>query len=562
MTAPNPDDTLVFLPLGGCEEIGMNLNAYGYGPANARRWVIIDVGVTFGDGRLAGVDIIMPDPEFLVDKNIDAIILTHAHEDHIGALAHLYRRFKSKPPMYATAFTKEIIGLKFGEQGLPTDNLHEVTTETIIEAGPFTARYISLTHSIPEPNAIALETPLGTILHTGDWKIDSAPVLGKPWDPAPFADLGNKGVLAVVCDSTNVFVEGEAGSETTAREALVKLIGSIKSGRIAVATFASNVARLSSIIHAAEEAGRSVCLAGRSMERMAKAAQKTGILPKSVRFVDLKDAAHLPDESVLFLCTGSQGEARAALGRIARSDHYQIELSEGDHVIFSSRVIPGNEKAIYEMQNNLADLGVSVITPNMLEDTIHVSGHPCRDELRQMYALTKPEISVPVHGERRHTKEHARFALELGVPLAITPRNGDIVQLAPLGPKTIDNVPAGKLVAEGRQIVPLGAVGLKDRMRISEGGYLHVSVALEEATGRVLDGPVVVARGISDPDGSAADAVLEPLDDAAEEILGRLKRKALADDDAIERALVKGLIRAANQHLGLRPVIDVTILRI
>ena len=562
MTTPHPDDTLVFLPLGGCEEIGMNLNAYGYGPAKARRWIIIDVGVTFGDGRMAGVDIIMPDPEFLLDKDIDAIILTHAHEDHIGALAHLYRRFKSKPPVYATPFTKEIVTLKFNEVGLDTGPLVDADLTTPIQAGPFTARYIRLTHSIPEPNAIALETPLGTILHTGDWKIDANPVLGMEWDPAPFAELGDKGVLACVCDSTNVFVEGEAGSESTVREALVKVIGNLKTGRLAVATFASNVARLSSIIHAAEQAGRSVCLAGRSMERMAKAAQKTGILSKSVKFVDFKDIGHLPDEAILFLCTGSQGESRAALGRIARQDHHHIELSAGDHVLFSSRVIPGNEKAIYEMQNNLADMGVNVITPNMVSDIIHVSGHPCRDELRQMYALTRPKISVPVHGERRHTKAHAQLALELGVEHAITPRNGDMVQLAPNAPVVIDSVPAGKLVAEGRQIVPMGAAGLKDRMRIGESGYLHVSVVIDNASGRVLDGPILVARGISDPDGSAADDVLEPLDDIADDVLGRMKRKALADDDAIERALVKGLVNGARQHLGLRPLIDVTVLRI
>ena len=394
-------DELVFLPLGGCEEIGMNLNAYGYGPPHARRWILVDVGVTFGGLDTPGIDLICADPDFLIGEQIDAIFLTHAHEDHIGAVGLLYPRLKTKAPIYATPFTTELVRSKMQERGVDARWLKPVALGGTVVAGPFKVTYITLTHSIPEPNALAIDTPAGMILHTGDWKIDPDPQIGGPTDIEGLTALGDRGVLAMVCDSTNVFEEGESGSEESVKQGLIDLIAE-QTQAVAVTTFASNVARVKSIIEAAEQAGRSVCLVGRSMHRITDAAKAVGILPRHMEFVDEYEASSMPAENILYLCTGSQGEARAALGRISRNDHRNVSLGEGDCVIFSSRIIPGNEREIFAMQNALADQGVRIITPRMVKQPIHVSGHPCRGELQKMYQWVRPEIAVPVHGERRH----------------------------------------------------------------------------------------------------------------------------------------------------------------
>ena len=366
--ASKTEDELVFLPLGGCNEIGMNLNAYGFGPANNRRWIIIDVGVTFGGQDTPGIDLICADPSYLEGQHIEAIFLTHAHEDHIGALGLLIERL-GRAPLYATPFTAYLIAKKLEERGLEDVKLNEVSPKSSVEVGPFEIQYVTLTHSIPEPNAIAIKTELGVIMHTGDWKIDPDPVLGDQLDEEALAAIGDDGVLAMVCDSTNVFLEGESGSEGTVREALTDLICSL-SGRVAVTTFASNVARVSTILHAAEKADRSVCLVGRSMHRITDAAKAVGLLSKRIQFVDEAEAGYLPADNILYLCTGSQGEPRAALSRIARDDHRHVVLGEGDTVIFSSRVIPGNESDIYAMQNALAERGVRIITDKMTEHPI------------------------------------------------------------------------------------------------------------------------------------------------------------------------------------------------
>ncbi|MEO0786251.1 MAG: ribonuclease J, partial [Pseudomonadota bacterium] len=368
---PDPRDELVFLPLGGCEEIGMNLNAYGYGPADNRRWILADIGVTFGDETMPGIDLICADPEFLVEEEIDAIFLTHAHEDHIGATGLLYRRLQTRAPMYATPFTAELVRAKLIEHGLdPAELLKTVELGSRVEVGPFGVQYVTLTHSIPEPNALAIATPLGTLLHTGDWKIDPSPQIGATTDVGALSKLGDDGVLAMICDSTNVFVDGEAGSEATVRDAITQVIAA-QEGRVAVTTFASNVARVKSVIEAAAECGRSVCLVGRSMHKVTDAAKSVGLLADVADFVSEEEAGFLPPENILYLCTGSQGEPRAALSRIARSDHRNVSLSEGDTVIFSSRVIPGNEKGIFELMNQLADAGIHLITDRMTDEPIH-----------------------------------------------------------------------------------------------------------------------------------------------------------------------------------------------
>jgi ribonuclease J len=347
-------DELVFLPLGGCGEIGMNLNAYGYGPAHDRRWIIVDVGVTFGGSDTPGIDLICADPAYLVGENIDAVFLTHAHEDHIGAIGLLYPMLRTKAPIYATPFTAELVRGKMLERGVDTRLLKTISLESTVKAGPFSVTYVTLTHSIPEPNALAIDTPAGLILHTGDWKIDPEPLVGHKTDIAGLTALGDRGVLAMVCDSTNVFENGEAGSEDTVRKGLIDLIAQ-QTGAVAVTTFASNVARVKSIIEAANLAGRDVCLVGRSMHKITDAAKAVGILPANLEFVDEAEAGFLPPENILYLCTGSQGEPNAALTRIARGDHRNVSLTENDTVIFSSRLIPGNETSVYALQNSLVE---------------------------------------------------------------------------------------------------------------------------------------------------------------------------------------------------------------
>lgn len=550
---------LIFLPLGGCNEIGMNLNAYAYGPPSNRRWIIVDMGVSFGDERTPGIDVIIPDPAFLEDEvqNIEAVILTHAHEDHIGAVGHLWYKFKK--PLYATPFTAELIKGKLHDAGIIDDAaLNVVPLEGKVELGPFSIEYVTLTHSIPEPNGLAIKTPAGTILHTGDWKIDPDPQIGAPFDSAALEKLGSDGVLAMVCDSTNVFEEGEAGSEGSCKDEIAKVIAEQK-GRVAVTAFASNVARVESIIRGAEAAGRHVCLVGRSMHRITSAAKAVGMLKDCADFVDEKEAGFLPSENILYLCTGSQGEPRAALSRIAQGNHPNVSLGEGDTVIFSSRVIPGNERGIFDLQNALAERGIKLITDRMRP--IHVSGHPCRDELRRMYSWVRPQISVPVHGERRHILEHADFARSLQVPETVTPKNGDVIRLAPGRAKIVDELPTGRLLLDGNRLIPENAQGIQERRRMSFAGHLTVSVCFDEA-GAVLDGPIVAVRGYSETDGRVLDETIDIFDEAAENAIDSLKRKGRLDDETVERSLIRALRKIGERELGKRPLIDVSVLRI
>ena len=552
------NESLVFLPLGGCEEIGMNLNAYGYGPAHNRRWIIADVGVTFGGPDTPGIDIITPDPVFLEDQQIEAIFLTHAHEDHIGALGLLWPRMQA--PIYATPFTAELARAKMIERGVDENHMKTIQTGASVTAGPFVVEYVPMTHSIPEMNGLVITTPLGTVFHTGDWKIDAEPQLGDDFAFERLEALGEEGVLAMICDSTNVFEEGESGSEATVRKSLFDLIAK-QTGKVAVTTFASNVARVETIVLAAEAAGRRVCLVGRSMHKVTKAAKVAGHLGGISDFVDEEEAGFFPPDNILYLCTGSQGEPRAALGRIARGDHRHVTLGKEDTVIFSSRTIPGNEAGIYAMQNQLADRGVRLITPRMLKETIHVSGHPCRDELRRMYQWIKPDISVPVHGERRHTLEHAKYARSLQVGQAITPRNGQMVQLAPGRAKVVDEVPSGRLYLDGNQLVPSDGVGLIERKKIAHSGILTISVAIDDR-GRAVDGPLVSARGFSEPDGSAADDLLDALDDAAEKAFEKMKLRAREDDDLVEKNVGRAVRKLCERIAGRKPLVDVIVLRV
>lgn len=537
----------------------MNLNAYGYGPPDARRWIIVDVGVTFGTPDTPGIDLICADPGYLVGEQIDAVFLTHAHEDHIGAIGLLYPLLRTKAPIYATPFTCELVRSKMDERGVDQKWLKTISMGATVKAGPFEVTYVTLTHSIPEPNALAIRTPAGIILHTGDWKIDPQPQIGGTTDIEGLTALGDEGVLAMVCDSTNVFESGEAGSEETVRLGLIELVAQQKQA-VAVTTFASNVARVKSIIEAAQKAGRSVCLVGRSMHRVTAAAKAVGILPARLEFVDEAEAGFLPPENILYLCTGSQGEPNAALSRIARGDHRNVVLRDGDSVIFSSRLIPGNESGVYALQNALAEQGVHVITPRMVEQTIHVSGHPCRDELRRMYQWVRPRVAVPVHGERRHILEHANFARSMQVPEAVAPRNGSLIRLAPGEAEIVDEVPAGRLFLDGSRLVPEGAQGLVERSRLHRSGVIFATVSLDES-GQVADGPVVVVKGLSETDGRIAEESLDVLAEAADGALDGLSRKDRMDDEAVERIMGRALRKACDMNFGLKPMIEVVVLR-
>ncbi|HKU65034.1 MAG TPA: ribonuclease J [Rhizomicrobium sp.] len=540
-------DELVFLPLGGSGEIGMNFNAYGFGPESDRQWIIVDCGVLFGrEGMTPGVDLIMPDIRYLAERrqNVLGIIATHAHEDHIGAIAPLWPSLRC--PIYATPFTARLITGKLDEAGLSsTVHVKEVPVGGSLTLGPFQLDFISITHSILEPNLLAIRTPLGVVAHTGDWKIDPNPMLGEATDAEALEKLGNEGVLALVCDSTNALVPGSSGSEATVRENLTQLIGTLK-GRVAVTGFASNVARLDTVARAAKASGRRVALVGRSMQKMVAAARETGYLKDFPPVLDETEVADLPPHKVLYLCTGSQGEPRAALARIADDSHPNVQLREGDTVIFSSRVIPGNELAIAGIQNKLAARGVGLLTSE--DHHVHVSGHPCRDELAQMYRWIRPRLALPVHGEMRHQVAHAALARELQVPQAMVPENGQMFRLAPGRPVLIDEVPAGRIHMDGRVLVAEGAGIAKDRRAMAFAGLLVVSLVVDRK-GRIAAPPTVLGEGMPEP---VEEAVLK----AVEDTLDKNKR---SDIDDLAENVRRAARRAAQDAWGKKPITRVLV---
>ena len=547
MARPPAMDELVFLPLGGSGEIGMNFNAYGFGPADDRQWIIVDCGVLFGrEGSAPGVDMLMPDVRFLAEQreNILGIIATHAHEDHIGAIAPLWPSLRC--PIYATPFTARLITGKLEEADLGSKvKVKEVPVGGTLTLGPFSIDFISITHSILEPNLLAIRTPLGVVAHTGDWKIDPDPMLGETTDSAALESLGNEGVLALVCDSTNALVPGSSGSEAQVRESMTALIGTLK-GRIAVTGFASNVARLDTVAKAAKAHGRRIALVGRSMQKMVSAARETGYLKDFPQVLDETEVADMPAHKVLYLCTGSQGEPRAALARIAADNHPNVQLSQGDTVIFSSRVIPGNELAIGEMQNSLAARGINLLTAE--DHFVHVSGHPCRDELAQMYRWIRPKLALPVHGEMRHQVAHARLAKELQVPQAIVPENGQMFRLAPGRPELIDEVPAGRIHMDGRVLVAEGEGLAKDRRAMAFAGLLVVTLVVDHK-GRVVSDPLVMGEGMPD---AVEEAVLKAVE-------GTIARNKGSGPDNLAENIRRAARRAAHDAWGKKPITRVLV---
>ena len=501
---------LVFLPLGGTGEIGMNMNLYGYGnEIDDMKWLIVDVGITFGDDTTPGVDVILPDHEFIKERkeNLQGIIITHAHEDHVGGLAYLWPDLKC--PIYATAFTASIIRLKFEERGINIeDKLNIVDLSSEIQIKPFDIKFQTLTHSIPEPNSLFIKTKLGTIYHTGDWKIDDNPIVGESIDFNKLKENSEE-VLAMVCDSTNVLTSGRSGSESTVRGNLAGVIKKLKN-RVFVTSFASNVARLETIAAAAKESGRSLVVLGRSMHRMISVARQNGILKDIDVILSEKDAVKKKKHEVLYLCTGSQGEPRGAMMRISNQGFPHIDIDQDDCVIFSSKIIPGNEKKIFKLFNRLSELGAEVITE--YDEDIHVSGHPCLDEMVDMYEHVKPKISVPVHGEFRHLKRHSSLAKELGVQFPMQISNGDILQLAPGSPYIFDQCKSGRQYLDGNRLVDYNSSHIKDRKRMSYNGVLNITCVLDKKM-NLKNEPVIFSSGILSDDEYDSDEVINILEE-------------------------------------------------
>ena len=492
-------EELLFCPLGGSGEIGMNMNLYAYGKEDNQKWIIVDLGVTFADDSIPGIDLIMPDPGFIIDKKDDllGIVLTHAHEDHIGAAAHIWPDLKCK--LYATPFTAALITEKFKEKKIDISSfLKIVPLNSKIKLGDFEIDFVTLTHSILEPNGLSIKTPLGTILHTGDWKIDPNPLIGNKIDEDKLKKIGDEGVSAMICDSTNIFSPGRAGSESDVRDSLLRIM-ELKTKRILVTSFASNVARMESIFYCAKKTGRAICLVGRSMHRIFKAAKKCGYLKGLIDPIEPRDAKKVAKNKILYLATGSQGEPMGAMNRIINGSHPEVFLEEGDCVIFSSKIIPGNEKKLYNLQNQIVRNNIEIISEE--NAFVHVSGHPNRDDLKDMYKWVKPKSVIPVHGEHRHMQEHVNFAKEMQVPKTLLIENGDIIKLLPGdAPKVIDKAPSGRVYLDGSINVETDAQSIKDRKNLSINGYLEITLLVSN-NGKIKK-PIISFRGIPEKENS------------------------------------------------------------
>ncbi len=542
-----PGEELLFCALGGSGEIGMNVNLYGC----RGRWIMVDLGLTFADPDYPGIDLILPDLEFIEaqQERLAGIILTHGHEDHIGALPYLAEELKA--PLFATPFTAGLIAGKLEEEGLTGKvKLNIVERGGNVELGPFRVSFVALSHSIPEGNGLLIETPFGNIFHTGDWKIDETPVLGEAASTEALTRIGDAGVLALVCDSTNVFQDRPSGSEEGVHEGLLAQV-MMANGRVLVTTFASNAARLQTIGRVAREAQRRVCIAGRSLERILRVSQATGYLTDFPPPISFDEAMRLPKSEVLIIATGGQGEPRAALGPLAFGTH-EHQLGEGDTVIFSSRVIPGNEVAIGRIMNQLSDLGVQIVTEKQAH--VHVSGHPGRPELIQMYDWVRPRIVVPVHGEGRHLAEHARLALSHGVHGAVVQKNGDVIRLAPGQPEKVDEVRVGRLVLDGDVILPANGATINERRKIGLAGLITVALPVRE-NGKLAGKPLIRPFGVpveEDREDFIADAT-----DAATRAFSQK-----GSDDQVREAVRLAVRRCATLWTGKKPVVEVMRLEV
>ena len=551
-------EEFIFCPLGGSGEIGMNMNLFGYGSQENRRWIIVDVGVTFADDTIPGIDLIYPDPGFIIDKkdDLEGIVLTHAHEDHIGAIAHIWPKLLCN--IYATPFTSVLIKEKFKEKKIDLGNkLKIVQLNGIIQLGLFKIEFVTLTHSILEPNGLSIETPAGTVLHTGDWKIDQNPLVGEKINENKIKEIGKKGILAMICDSTNVFSEGRAGSESDVRKSLLKIMQT-KNNRIVVTSFASNVARMETVFYCAEKCGRQISLVGRSMHRIYNAARQCGYLGNLIEPLDPRDAKRVNKKKILYLCTGSQGEPNGAMTRISNYNHPDILLESNDTVIFSSKIIPGNEKKLSKLHNQLVKNGIDVVSEE--NEFVHVSGHPNREDLKDMYEWVKPKSVIPVHGEHRHMIEHINFAKEMQVPYPVQIENGDIVRLYPgEKPEIFDKAPVGRMYVDGKISIGEESQSLKERINISYNGFLEVTIIIN-TSGSIIKNPIISFKGIP-TNGSASDFVMD-LQDKIRNVCKTYSLKNSKQKENLLEELKSKCRKIIKEKTGKRPFTNINLVRI
>ena len=550
-------EELLFCPLGGSGEIGMNMNLFAYGKPDDQKWIMVDIGVTFADDSLPGIDLIYPDPGFIIDKKNDllGIVLTHAHEDHIGAIAHIWPQIKCK--IFATPFTAVLVKEKFKEKRIDIgSNLKIVDLNGTINLDPFKIEFITLTHSILEPNGLRIETPAGVILHTGDWKVDPNPLIGGKINSDRLKEIGNEGVLAMICDSTNVFSIGKSGSELDVRKNILNIMQRLNK-RIIVTSFASNVARMETIFYCAEKTGRQISLVGRSMHRIYKAAKQCGYLKDVIKPIDPRDAKKISREKIVYLCTGSQGEPMGAMMRISNYVHPDVFIEKDDTVIFSSKIIPGNERKLYKLHNQLIKDGIEVISEE--SDFVHVSGHPNRDDLKDMYNWVKPQCVIPVHGEHRHMLEHINFAKEMQVPYPVQVENGDIVKIYPgKSPEVYDKAPSGRLYVDGKIAVEEDSKSIKERKNLSSNGYMEITI-LVTPKGNIHKRPILSFKGLPIMDN---EEFLYGLEEAIVTIsktfsLNNEKKKGNLID-----ALKIGCKKYAKEKTGKKPFTNINIVKI
>ena len=553
------NEELVFMALGGLGEIGMNTYLYGLGSSGQRDWLMVDLGLTFPGEEEPGVDVILPDVRFIEErrKKLHGIVLTHAHEDHFGAVIELWPRLRA--PIYATPFTAGLLKAKIAEYGAGGHKLpiHEIALGARFDVGPFNIEMIGMAHSIPEPNGLAIRTSKGLVFHTGDWKLDDTPVMGAATEADKLRALGDEGVIAMVCDSTNAFRDGISPSESDVAAELAKIIKKAPH-RVAVTTFASNAGRLKAVGDAAKAAGRKLVVCGRAMHRIINVAIDTGYLSKDFEFYDQREFNRLDRKKIVALLTGSQGESRAALARVARDDHPDVSLARGDMVIFSSRTIPGNEKSVGAIQNRLADKGIELVTDT--EALVHVTGHPRREELKRMYEWVRPQIAVPMHGEARHLREHARLARTFGAPEVCRVGNGDVLRLEPGNTKVIDEVSVGRVFRDGRLIMSADEGSVRERRNLSSVGVIFVAVALSRS-GEVLSDVEVELDGVplQDADGGAME---DRVFDAVYSTLDSIPKKVRKDADKVEEAIKRAVRSSVSRVWGKRPIVKVMATRI
>ena len=550
-------EELIFCPLGGSGEIGMNMNLYAYGKEDDQKWIIVDMGVTFADDTIPGVDLIMPDPGFIIDKKDDllGIVLTHAHEDHIGAVAHIWPELKCK--LYATPFTAALLTEKFKEKKIDISSfLKIVPLNSQIKLGAFEIDFVTLTHSILEPNGLSIKTPLGTILHTGDWKIDPNPLIGNKIDEEKLKKIGSSGVSAMICDSTNIFSPGRAGSESDVRDSLLRIM-EVKTKRILVTSFASNVARMETIFYCAKKTGRSICLVGRSMHRIYKAARKCGYLKGLIEPLEPRDAKKVSKNKILYLATGSQGEPMGAMNRIVNGSHPDVFLEEGDCVIFSSKIIPGNEKKLYNLQNQIVKNNIEIISEE--NAFVHVSGHPNRDDLKDMYTWVKPRSIIPVHGEHRHMQEHVSFAKEMQIPKTLLVENGDIIKLLPGdAPQIIDKAPSGRVYLDGSINVETDSQSIKDRKNLSINGYLEITLLVSN-NGKIKK-PIISFRGI--PENQNNEPFIFDMENEIFNICKTFSIESKNQQKNLIETIKQNCRRIVRERTGKKPFTNINIARI